>query len=299
MQPGLQAPLHRLGPLQRIPQPPNVVRQRHNPVVLVAKPPRPGVELDGLVQHPAHGGLVDTLLPQNPVQPAYLGRLHLRPRRRLAQPGDLPAQRHDAVPVRRDAGIREQLVETGHLGPQRQRVPRRAAGFLRPLDRRQPLATRRLELPLPESRFATGGHLRPLQRFRPRLRRLCTASRPLIQPPPERPPGQRSPFGIRSGCRVPTRHGRDHSEYRTALPVQNTGTTERLLPDSRIPGPPDHSGSASVATGVVRGRYIASVAGRHRRDMCPRPRRGGRRASARLTRDGDGLFIRGRSAWVG
>ena len=62
------------------------------------------------------------------MQPANLGRLHLRPRRRLAQPGNLPAQRQDAGPVRRDAGIRKQLVEAGHLGPQRQRVLRRAPG---------------------------------------------------------------------------------------------------------------------------------------------------------------------------
>ena len=96
----LQPVLRRLGPLQRVPQPPNVVRQRQDPVVLVAKLPRLGVELDGLVHQPAQGGLVDALLPQSLVQPANLGRPHLRPRHRPAQPGDLPPQRRDAVRAR-------------------------------------------------------------------------------------------------------------------------------------------------------------------------------------------------------
>ena len=254
LQSDLQALLHRLGPLQRIPQPPNVVRQRHNPVVLVAKPPRPIVEPDGLVQQPAQRGLVVALLAQNLVQPANLGRLDLRRRRRLAQPGNLPAQRRLAVPARLDAGIRKQLAETGYLRLQRQRVLRRAARFLRLLDRRQPLAPRRLELPLPIARFATCGHLRPLQRFRPRFRRLGTIERLLIQPPPARPPGQRSPFGNRSGFRVPTRHGRDHSEYRSALPVQNTGVAERLLANG-LDGPAD----SGLESGNGRGNQIRRV----------------------------------------
>ena len=56
------------------------------------------------------------LLPQGLAQPVDLGGLGLRPRHRLAQPGDLPAQRHRAAPVRVDGPFPEQPGQPCHLG---------------------------------------------------------------------------------------------------------------------------------------------------------------------------------------
>ena len=156
----LQLLVHRLGALQRMAQIPGLVGQRPDPLRLVAQAPRHVVVPHHVIEHPAKRRGVVLLLEQRLGQLADLAGLDFRARHFLAQPGDLPAQARDAVPVRRHSRGREQVVQTAHLGSQGERVLRLAAGLLRVLDRREPFAARVLELPLPPTRRAAGGQLR-------------------------------------------------------------------------------------------------------------------------------------------
>ena len=113
----LQLLLHRLGALQRMAQIPGLVGQRPDPLRLVPQAPRHVVVAHGVVEDPAQRRVVVPLLPQRLVQLADLAGLDFRARHLTAQPGDLPAQPHDDVPVRRHTRGREQVVQTAHPRP--------------------------------------------------------------------------------------------------------------------------------------------------------------------------------------
>ena len=192
-------------------------------------PPQPGVLLRQRVER--------GLLAPRPAQSlAQLGvRLDLRPRHRLAQPGDLPAQRYlRTARLRVDARFPKQPDQACHLGFEKQRVLRRAAGRVRVFDRRKPLAARLLELPLQRTRRATRDHLRPLQLLRARFGGLRPLKGLLVQPPPVRRRARQSPLGNvgdRGHFRIAIRHAGDHSGTRILLPVPEAtrhDSTERL-----------------------------------------------------------------------
>ena len=164
----------------------------------------------------------------------------LRGLHRLAQPGDLHAQRHDrAALARLDAGLRKEFSQPRHFRLEEKRVLRRAPDLLRLLGGRLQLVPAGVELPLQRTRPGTGIHLRPAQFFRARLRRvrprpllLRAGMRLFVQRPPvgllarRRRHGGRPdpvvPLGQRQGCPiilVAHRHALDDSRCRAVLPV--------------------------------------------------------------------------------
>ena len=80
---------------------------------------------------------------------------------------------------RLDSGFGKELLQARHFRLQGKRVLRRAADFLRLLDRRLQLAPAPVELPLQGTRPGTGIHLRPAQLLAACFGRVRTRPFPL------------------------------------------------------------------------------------------------------------------------